>query len=69
MKCPKCGRLATPTNVGRRLAASALGIGGSMLGKIVGIPEQGTFRSIRRGVCPENTYACSHCKYFFSIKV
>lgn len=69
MKCPKCGEIATPTNMGRRLAASAAAVGLSMLGKTVGIPTQGSLRTIRREICPENTFVCSHCKHFFSVKV
>lgn len=69
MKCPKCGSRAIPTNLGRRLTADALALGGAALGKVFGVPPQATMRKIRREVCPEHKYVCSECGHIFYERV
>lgn len=69
MKCPKCGSRANPTNLGRRLTADVLALGGAALGKVFGVPPQATLRTIRREVCPEHKFVCPECRHIFYERV
>lgn len=69
MKCSNCGKGTIPANLGRRLVADVVAIGGSVIGEFFGVPPQATLRTIRREVCPEHKFVCPECGHIFYERV
>lgn len=70
MKCPKCGcKDIQATNMGKRITATIIGIGGGLL---TGLFNRGLAgpqaNKIRQNICPERKYICLNpsCKHMFS---